>query len=182
MNEKHALERKKASNMYAMSSLVSYEPFVDKVNGEFMAALAGHAQHGQVFDLFPGYNFTHSIKVCRIEERGKLEYSAVNNVIGANIGAGSDTTGISMSAVIYFLMKHPDCLQKLRDEIETAAGQGNLLKPVTFQGGQKLSCLQATNKEALGLQAQILSRVVPEGGSDIAGRHFSQGAGFKQLR
>ncbi|CAG8901745.1 unnamed protein product [Penicillium egyptiacum] len=267
INEKHALERKKISNMYTMSSLLSYEPFVDKVNGEFMAALADHAQHGNVFDLFtwmqfyafdvigeitlgrsfglieaghdkdgllhavhvasisygsmvglvpeihPWYHWFQSVvpikshwkvtegviereigdrmkgvstsnrqdflaKCVELNKAGKLDQSTINNVISGNIGAGSDTTGISMSAIVYFLMKHPDCLKKLRDEIETAAGQGNLSNPVTFQQGQKLSYLQATIKEALRLHAavgQILSRVVPEGGAEIAGKHFPQG-------
>lgn len=40
-----------------MSSLISYEPFVDKVNSEFMAKLADHAQHGRVFDLFTWMQF-----------------------------------------------------------------------------------------------------------------------------
>jgi cytochrome P450 len=273
INENHALERKRTSNMYAMSSLVFYEPFVDKVNGEFMAALADHAQHGRVFDLFtwmqfyafdvigeitlgrsfglieaghdkdgllhaihvaavsygsmvglvpeihPWYLWFQSVipieshwrvmqrvvkreidarmkgvttsdrkdflaKCIELNEAGKLDHSTINNVVAGNIGAGSDTTGISMSAVIYFLMKNPDCLQKLRDEIETAAEQGNLSNPVTFQEGQKLPYLQATIKEALRLHAavgQILSRVVPEGGAELAGRHFPQGVGFKQL-
>jgi cytochrome P450 len=266
-NEKHALERKKISNMYAMSSLVSYEPFVDKVNGEFMARLADHAQHGRAFDLFTWMQFyafdvigeitlgrsfglieagydkdelLHAVhvgsisygsmaalvpefhrwylwfqnvfpikshwevtqrvirreigarmqnvtssdrkdflaKCIELSKAGKLDQFTINNVIGTNIGAGSDTTGISMTAVIYFLMKHPACLQKLRDEIDAATQQGNLSSPVTFQEAQKLPYLQATIKEALRLHAavgQILSRVVPEGGAQIAGRHFPQG-------
>lgn len=214
-NEKHALERKKTSNMYAMSSLVSYEPFVNNVNGKFMAVLADHAQHGRAFDLFTWMQFyafdvigeitlgrsfglleagydkdtlLHAVHVgsisygsmaalvpeihpwylwfqnvfpieshWRVTQRvirreigarmqgagasdrkdflakcvelnkvGKLDQFTMNNVIGVNIGAGSDTTGISMTAIIYFLMKHPDCLQKLRDEIDTATRQGNL--------------------------------------------------------
>ncbi|KAJ6000128.1 hypothetical protein N7481_000537 [Penicillium waksmanii] len=266
-SEKHASERRKISNMYAMSSLVSYEPFVDKVNGDFMAALANHAQHGRAFDLFTWMQFyafdvigeitlgrsfglleaghdkdglLHAVhvgsisygssvglipeihqlylwlqkvlsidshwkvtqrvilreigarlqgvttsdrkdflaKCIELSKAGKLDQSTINNVLGTNIGAGSDTTGISMSAIVYFLMNHPDCLQKLRDEIETADRQGNLSNPVTFQEAQKLPYLQATIKEALRLHAavgQILSRVVPEGGAQIAGRHFPQG-------
>ncbi|QKX60212.1 uncharacterized protein TRUGW13939_07355 [Talaromyces rugulosus] len=267
-NEKHASERRKISNMYAMSSLVSYEPFVDKVNGVFMAALADHAQHRRAFDLFTWMQFyafdvigeitigrsfglleaghdkdglLHAVhvgsisygssvglipeihqlylwfqkvvpinshwkitqrvilkeisarlqgvsttdrkdflaKCIELSKAGKLDQSTINNVLGTNIGAGSDTTGISMCAVIYFLMKHPNCLQKLRDEIEMADRQGNLSSPVTFQEAQRLPYLQATIKEALRLHAavdQILSRVVPDGGAQIAGRHFPQGA------
>lgn len=264
-NSQHALERRKLSNMYAMSSLVSYEPFVDKVNGDFMDALAGHARAGRAFDLFSWMQFyafdvigeitlgrsfglveaghdkdglLHAIHVSSItygsmvglvpelnawyiwlqnvlpipshwkdtqrvilsemsarmeagegpddrrdilqkcvelSNEGKVDQFTVNNVLGANIGAGSDTTGISMTAIIYFLMKHPRCLQNLRDEIDTARREGNLSDPVTFQQGQKLPYMQATIKEALRLHAavgQILSRVVPEGGAQLAGRHF----------
>ncbi|KAJ5987646.1 hypothetical protein N7522_011894 [Penicillium canescens] len=39
----------------------------------------------------------------RIKKIGKLPQFTINDVIGTNIGAGSDTTGISMNAVIYFL-------------------------------------------------------------------------------
>jgi cytochrome P450 len=273
-NAMHALERKKTSNMYAMSSLVSYERFVDKVNSEFMTALVDHAQHGRAFDLFTWLQFyafdvigeitlgqsfglieagydkdglLHAVhvgsitygsmmglvpeihpwylwfqnvfpieshwkvtqrvilreisarmqgvsssdrmdflaKCVELSKAGKLDQFTINNVIGSNIGAGSDTTGISMTAIIYFLMKHPHCLQKLRDEIETAIREGNLSNPVTFQEGQKLPYLQATIKEALRLHSavgQILSRVVPEGGAQLAGRHFPQGVGSKQIR
>ncbi|CZR69977.1 related to cytochrome P450 CYP3/CYP5/CYP6/CYP9 subfamilies [Phialocephala subalpina] len=266
-NAMHAIERKKTSNMYSMSSLVSYEPFVDKVNSEFMTALVDHAQHGRVIDLFTWLQFyafdvigeitlgksfglieagydkdglLHAVhvgsitygsmmglvpeihpwylwfqnvfpieshwkvtqrvilreigariqgvsssdrmdflaKCVRLSKAGKMDQFTINNVIGSNIGAGSDTTGISLTAVIYFLMKHPHCLQKLRDEIETAIREGNLSNPVTFQEGKKLPYLQATIKEALRLHAavgQVLSRVVPEGGAQLAGRHFPQG-------
>ncbi|KAL2849857.1 cytochrome P450 [Aspergillus pseudoustus] len=266
-NEKHAAQRKKISNMYAMSSLVSYEPFVDKVNDEFMTALADHARNGITFDLFTWMQFyafdvigeitfgrsfglveagydkdklLHAVhvgsisygsmaalipevhpwylwfqkvvpfdshwrvvqrtlvreigarmqgsttsdrkdfleKCVELSKAGKMDDFTINNVVGSNVGAGSDTTGISMTAIIYFLMKNPHCLQKLRDEIEAAAKQGNLSSPVTFQEAQKLPYLQATIKEALRLHAavgQILSRVVPEGGAQIAGRHFPGG-------
>jgi len=117
-------------------------------------------------------------KCIELNNASKLDQFTINNVIGANLGAGSDTTGISMTAIIYYLMKNPHSLQKLRDEIDTAVIEGNLSNPATFQQGQKLSYLQATIKEALRLHAavgQILSRVVPEGGAQLAGRYFPKG-------
>ncbi|OJJ06606.1 hypothetical protein ASPVEDRAFT_140374 [Aspergillus versicolor CBS 583.65] len=266
-NDKHAVERRKTSNMYAMSSLVSYEPFVDKINREFITALESHAKSGREFDLFtwmqfyafdvigeitfgqsfglvgegkddsgllhaahvasigygsmaglvpeihPLYLWLQNVfpiesylktlqrvigqqiaarmkgesssdrkdflaKCIELNKAGKLEHLTMNNVIGANVGAGSDTTGISLTAVIYYLMKNPHCLQRLRDEIDTAVEEGNISSPATFQEGQKLPYLQACIKEALRLHAavgQILSRVVPEGGAQLAGRHFPKG-------
>ncbi|KAJ5392315.1 P450 monooxygenase [Penicillium cosmopolitanum] len=254
-NEKHATERRKTSNLYAMSSMVTYEPFVDEVNARFIAALADHASHGLDFDLFTWMQFyafdvigeitfgrsfglieagydkdrllhaahvgsisygsmvalvpeihpchwrviqrviTREIgarvqgtslsnrkdfleKCVELTKTGKMDEFVMNNVLGANLGAGSDTTGISLTAVIYFLMRNPHCLEKLRGEIERAAQEGNLSDPVSFQEAQRLPYLQACIKEALRMHAavgQILSRVVPEGGAQLAGRHFPEG-------
>lgn len=273
-NAKHAAERRKTSSMYAMSSLVSYEPFVDEVNGRFIAALADHAAAGRTFDLFTWLQFyafdvigeitigrsfglieagndkdglLHAVhvgsigygsmaglvpevhswylwlqeivpfvshirviqrvihreigirmqgetipsdrkdfmaKCVELNNAGKFDKFTMANVIGSNIGAGSDTTGISMTAVIYLLMNHPECLRKLRDEVDTAAQNGKLSSPVTFQEGQKLSYMQATIKEALRLHSavgQIMSRVVPEGGAELAGRYFPPGVCSKEM-
>jgi cytochrome P450 len=117
-------------------------------------------------------------KCVELTKAGKMDEFVMNNVLGANLGAGSDTTGISLTAVIYFLMRNPDCLEKLRGEIERAAQEGNISDPVSFQEAQRLPYLQACIKEALRMHAavgQILSRVVPEGGAQLAGRHFPQG-------
>ncbi|KAJ6020010.1 hypothetical protein N7499_003311 [Penicillium canescens] len=72
--------------MYAMSSLISYERFVDKVSAN-------------LWRRWPTMLNTdvHSIK--RIESRkiGKLPQFTINDVIGTNIGAGSDTTAQNLS-------------------------------------------------------------------------------------
>jgi cytochrome P450 len=239
-----------------MSSLVMYEPFVDKVNAEFMAAIASHAKAERKFDLFTWMQFyafdvigeitigrsfglieagrdknglLHAIHVstisygssaalvpeipipspfkvtlgaigAEIDKRtqgesfsdrqdflekctelkkvGKMDDPTMFNVVGANIGAGSDTTGITLTAVIYYLMKNPECLRKLRLEIDTADQEGRLSSPMTFKEGQQLPYLQATIKETLRLHpavGQILARVVPEGGAELAGRFFPPG-------
>lgn len=266
-NAKHAQEKRRSANLYSMSSLVMYEPFVDKVNEEFMAAISDHARTDRAFDLFTWMQFyafdvigeitigssfglidaghdkdglLHAIhltgitysshaglipelhplciwlqdilpfsspwkvvlgciggeiakrtqgesfsdrqdfleKCTELKKAGKMDQPTMFNVIGANIGAGSDTTGITLTAVIYYLMRNPQCLQKLRQEIDTADEEGRLSTPLTFQEGQKLPYLQATIKEALRLHpavGQILSRVVPEGGAELAGRFFPPG-------
>jgi cytochrome P450 len=244
-----------------------YEPFVDKVNGEFMSAMASLAKSEQAFDLFTWMQFyafdvigeitigrsfglidaghdknglLHAIhltgitysshagliseihpiclwlqeilpisspwkvvfgaingeigkrsqgesfsdrqdfleKCIELTKAGKMDASTMQNVIGSNIGAGSDTTGITLTAVIYYLMKNPECLRKLRLEIDTAEQEGHLSSPMTFKEGQQLPYLQATIKESLRLHpavGQILARVVPEGGAELAGRFFPSG-------
>jgi hypothetical protein len=51
------MQRRQTANLYSMSSLVMYEPFVDRVNGEFMATMANLARSGQAFDLFTWMQF-----------------------------------------------------------------------------------------------------------------------------
>ncbi|KAF4976821.1 hypothetical protein FZEAL_6562 [Fusarium zealandicum] len=96
----------------------------------------------------------------------------------SNMVAGSDTTAISLSAALYYLLKYPACLQKLRDEIDELTTQGGLSKSPTFKESQQMPYLQAVIKEALRMHPATglpLERVVPEGGATICGRFFPEG-------
>ncbi|KAK4500741.1 hypothetical protein PRZ48_008931 [Zasmidium cellare] len=98
---------------------------------------------------------------------------AINGVMG-NINAGSDTTGVALSAIVYYLVSTPSALQKLRDELS----QHQVSDPITFKEAQSLPYLQAVIKEAMRLHPSIavqLPRVVPEGGTTIAGQFFPAG-------
>lgn len=81
---------------------------------------------------------------------------------------------------MYYLFKHPPCLQKLRDEVDQLqlkAGE-KMHKNVTFKETQGMPYLQAVIKEALRIHpatALPLERVVPEGGATISGRFFPEG-------
>ncbi|KAF3023146.1 hypothetical protein E8E14_013939 [Neopestalotiopsis sp. 37M] len=96
-----------------------------------------------------------------------------------NMAAGSDTVGNSLSAIIYYLLKTPSCLQRLREEIDRLQAPGKFPKTnVTFKSTQDMPYLQAVIKEALRLHpaaALPLERVVPEGGATITGRFFPEG-------
>jgi hypothetical protein len=96
----------------------------------------------------------------------------------SNMVAGSDTTAISLSAVLYYLLKNPSCLEKLRNEIDEMASRGDLSKSPTFKESQQMVYLQAVIKEALRMHPATglpLERVVPEGGAEISGRFFPEG-------
>ncbi|KAJ5676604.1 uncharacterized protein N7477_002237 [Penicillium maclennaniae] len=95
--------------------------------------------------------------------------------------AGSETTAISLSAVFYFLLKHPKALARLRTEIDDAARAGafgdNETGLVTWHESQRLPYLDACVKEAFRLHPAAglpLERIVPEGGAEISG-HFVPG-------
>ena len=82
----------------------------------------------------------------------------------ANIGAGSDATGISLTAVFYFLSRNQEVLDKVRRELEEAKNSGEVSTPITFKEAQQPRYLQAVLKEALRCHPAtglILGRVVP---------------------
>src|SRR6185312_7311320 len=98
----------------------------------------------------------------------------------SNIIAGADTTAISLSAVLYHLIRNPDSLQKLRDEVQQRFSEvvfdGTHL---TFKQSQEMPYLQAVIKEALRLHAATglpLWRVVTDGGLELDGHFFPPGS------
>jgi len=97
----------------------------------------------------------------------------------SNIIAGSDTTAVSLSAILYYLLKHPEALQKLRDEIDDFESSGRLGRDaVRFKEAQEMPYLQAVMKEALRLHPASglpLWRVVPKPGAEISGKLFPTG-------
>jgi cytochrome P450 len=94
----------------------------------------------------------------------KMTYGDLAAICISNIGAGSDTTAISLSSVLYHLMKHPESYRKLQAEIDIAAKEGRISNPITFKEAQDLRYLQAVIKEALRTHPATglpLQRVVP---------------------
>lgn len=96
--------------------------------------------------------------------------------------AGSETTAISLSAVFYFLLRHPPSLARLLAELDGAAGAGAFADVdtglVTWHESQRLPYLDACIKEAFRLHPAAglpLERVVPEAGAEIAGHHVRGG-------
>ncbi|KAI0602099.1 cytochrome P450 [Biscogniauxia sp. FL1348] len=97
--------------------------------------------------------------------------------------AGSETTAISLSAVLYYLLRNEGCLARLRAELDGAARRGRFADRrtglVTWAESQRLPYLDACVKEAFRLHPAAglpLERVVPgPGGVDVAGRFVRAG-------
>jgi cytochrome P450 len=95
----------------------------------------------------------------------------------ANILAGSDTTSISLSGTLYYLVRIPTALAKLRKEIESARESGKVSSPITFQEARALPFLDAVIKESLRPHTAAgftYPRAVPRGGMSLAGRFFPE--------
>ncbi|KAI8669749.1 hypothetical protein NCS57_00791000 [Fusarium keratoplasticum] len=108
----------------------------------------------------------------------KFPLAAVQSTCLVNIGAGSDTTSISLCSILYNLMTHPDVLQKLRDEIDQKLEELGDATRIPFKDTQAMPYLQACIKEALRLHPATglpLARVVPQGGATISGTYFPEG-------
>lgn len=96
----------------------------------------------------------------------------------SNVVAGSDTTAISLSSILYHLLHYPRVLQKLRQEIDEFTAQGRCSKKVRFRESQDMPYLQAVIKESLRMHSATglpLWRVVPTDGAEICGRFFPAG-------
>lgn len=117
-------------------------------------------------------------KLLDLEASGKNARLDTWTACTQNIGAGSDTTGISLSGVIYFLLKHPGALAKLRQELKDAEAAGTISSPITFKEAQGLPYLRAVIMETMRVHpavGQPMTRVVPEGGATISGHYLPAG-------
>ncbi|GAB1313123.1 hypothetical protein MFIFM68171_03333 [Madurella fahalii] len=102
-----------------------------------------------------------------------VQAGAVSNMV-----AGSDTTSISLSAIIYHALHNPEVLRRLREEVDRLCPQNKASPHITFTQSQEMPYLQAVIKEALRMHPATglpLERVVPEGGVTINGRFFPEG-------
>ena len=97
---------------------------------------------------------------------------------GTVVGAGSDTTGISLRAILYYIITNPEVYAKLMDEINQFVKDGQISDPVTFSESLRMPYFCACVKEALRMHSAVgyvLPRHVPKGGRTIAGRVFPEG-------
>ena len=99
--------------------------------------------------------------------------------LSTNIFAGSDTTAIALRAVIYFLCRHHECLERLVHEIDTADQRGSLSHPITYKEATAgMPYLGAVIREAMRLFSPVglpLEREVPAEGLQVLGYHIPAG-------
>lgn len=96
----------------------------------------------------------------------------------ANINAGSDTTATSLSGMLYHLLRHPQVLGKLEQEVREFSSRGQLSDQPTFKETQEMPYFNTVIKESLRLHPAVglpLWREVPEGGATVSGHYLPQG-------
>jgi len=89
----------------------------------------------------------------------------------SNMNAGSDTTAISLRAILYYTLKNPQASKKLYQELTIALEENRISLPVSWkQSQEQLPYLDAVIKEALRLHPAVglmLERVVPAEGLQL---------------
>jgi len=98
--------------------------------------------------------------------------------LSANVFAGSDTTAIALRAVVYFLCRNNQCMQKVVSEIDAADKAGKLSTIISYkESTTELPYFHAVLKESMRLHPSVgllLERHVPSEGVEIDG-HFLKG-------
>ncbi|KAF4552475.1 Cytochrome P450-like protein 41 [Elsinoe fawcettii] len=118
-------------------------------------------------------------KLIPISQKDENSRGLLRSACASNVFAGSDTTGITLSAIAFNIFSIPEVLGRLRAEIDSATKDGRASDPITFKESQELPYFQAVIKESMRLHPATglpLWRVAPVGGADIAGTHFPAGS------
>ncbi|KAF2152840.1 cytochrome P450 [Myriangium duriaei CBS 260.36] len=106
----------------------------------------------------------------------RLNEQQVVDTLFMNVLAGSDTTAITLRAVLYMLIKHPEAYKKLQAEIDEYEAAGKFAKSaVPFDVGKQMPYLKAAIKESMRIHPGVpmpLERLVPAGGMEVLGYHL----------
>jgi cytochrome P450 len=146
----------------------------EKIRGLSIKAELGKAERRPL----EAQNFVEKLMLARDKDPEKVTDYHVFMMGLSNVIAGSDTTAISLSAIMYNLLRYPAVMEKLRREIDEFAAQGKCSDRVTFRESQEMPYFQAVIKEALRMHSATglpLWRVVPDGGAEINGYFFPAG-------
>ncbi|RLL95435.1 hypothetical protein CFD26_100536 [Aspergillus turcosus] len=144
----------------------------DKIRGH--SAKADLAERGPL----KTQSFVEKMLLARDKDPEKVTDYHVFMMGLSNVIAGSDTTAISLSAIMYHLLRCPEAMEKLRREIDEFTAKGKCSDKVTFKESQEMPYFQAVIKEALRMHSATglpLWRVVPDGGAEINGYFFPAG-------
>ncbi|KAK2616092.1 hypothetical protein N8I77_002801 [Diaporthe amygdali] len=107
-------------------------------------------------------------------DKGMTDWDVAANA-GSNVGAGSDTTALALTTILYYMYRDPAILTSVREEV----GNANLPEIPSLQDVQKLPYLQAVIKEAMRKQPGLglpYWRKVPKGGVVVDGHFIPEGS------
>lgn len=121
--------------------------------------------------------FTKLEAVKKKNPEGYVKYG-VDAALGTNVVAGSDTTSVTLTGIMFHLIKKQEVFKKLREELLSAISEGRMSDPITFDEAQNLPYLRSVLKEGMRMHAATglpMWRVIPKPGLIVAGTFFPEG-------
>ena len=71
----------------------------------------------------------------------------------ANVAAGAETVSSELQAFVYLVLRNPECLRRLRNELDAAASSKEISAPVQYNDAQGLPYFQACVSEYISSSA-----------------------------
>ena len=126
--------------------------------------------------------FFEKVLKARNANAEDFEKYHIGSSTNANMLAGSDTTSIALSSIMYHSLKSTHVWKRLREELNEAISNGSVTQPITFEQAQNLHYFQCVLKEALRVHPSIglpMWRLIPQGGMEIGGTFFPESVRYK---
>jgi cytochrome P450 len=155
----------------ARDSTIFFQLAQSRLDGRFAAEEEAQANGKEARkDIF------HYILRGRDPETGLgFTRSQLNADAGLLIAAGSDGVGLTLSACLFYLLKNPETLKKLRQEIITSFSSVEEIKAPKIN---QMPYLHAVFEETMRMTPPIpspLPRLVDKGGIEIDGLYIPEG-------
>lgn len=101
----------------------------------------------------------------------------IMGLTASNIFAGSDSTAITLRTIFYYLLKQPETMKKLMEELKKASfdRHGEIM---SWKDARELPYLAAVVQESLRIFPAVgvsLERIVPTGGMEVCGHIIPEG-------
>jgi cytochrome P450 len=117
-----------------------------------------------------GTDFMDRFLEQKRQHPGIVDDQVLVGYVGTNIIAGSDTTAVVLRSILYYTLKTPGVLQRIREELHDSGTE----YPVPYQTATALPYLDAVIREAMRIHpigVVILERIVHDGGLQLQSGH-----------
>ncbi|GME59427.1 Cytochrome P450 [Neofusicoccum parvum] len=172
-------------DLVRLLNFVTFDIIGDLTFGEPLGLLENSEYSPWVAAIFNSLKAGDVIRNLNELEKGSVKPDFWNLVLGSNKGkisvpqmhahgasfmlAGTETTATILSGLIYLLLKNPDTMQKIVEEVRQVQTEEEL----TFENLARMKYLAACLQEAFRCYPPVsvgLPRVTPPGGNAICGK------------